>query len=121
MPDFSATLESCLSKLSLEYDIEVVDNIPCHGKLPKAHIWKIQIPALVSGAAEDVEAYIMFPNDFPYSMPCVIIPDDRFRYMPHISVSTRTLCLYEDSEVYDTENVEGLIRDNLGRARRWIE
>lgn len=121
MPDFSAILESCLSKLSLEYDIEVVDNIPRHGKLPKAHIWKIQIPALVSGAAEDVEAYIMFPNDFPYSMPCVIIPDDRFRYMPHISVSTRTLCLYEDSEVYDTENVEGLIRDNLGRARRWIE
>lgn len=54
-------------------------------------------------------------------MPCVIIPDDRFRYLPHISVKTRKLCLYEDGEVYDAKNIEGLIRDNIDRTRRWIE
>ena len=110
-----------LYKLSKEYDIEEVDSIPRLEKKLRINIWKVQIPALVLGKAEDVEVYILFPKDFPYSMPCVIIPDDRFKYLPHISVKTRKLCLYEDGEVYDAENIEGLIRDNIYRTRRWIE
>ena len=121
MLDVNAALDNSFYKLSMEYDIEKVDSIPRLRELPNAGIWKIQIPALVSGKAEDVEAFIQFPNDFPYSMPCVIVPDNRFKYLPHISVNSRKLCLYEDSEVYDTENIIGLIRDNITKARRWIE
>ena len=121
MPDIETLLETCFIELSKEYDIEEVNSIPRLEHLPRTSVWKVQIPALVSGKAEDVEAYIRFPKDFPYSMPCVIIPDDRFRYLPHISVKTRKLCLYEDGEVYDAENIEGLIRDNIDRTRKWIE
>ena len=121
MPDVETVLETCFIELSKEYDIEEVDSIPRLEKKLRTHIWKVQIPALVLGKAEDVEIYILFPKDFPYSMPCVIIPDDRFRYLPHISVKTRKLCLYEDGEVYDADNIEGLIRDNIDRTRRWIE
>lgn len=121
MPDVEAALKTCFLVISKEYAIEEVNSIPQLEHLPQTHIWKIQIPALVSGKAEDIETYILFPKTFPYSMPYVIIPDYRFRYLPHISVKTRKLCLYEDDEVYDTENIEGLIRDNIDRTRRWIE
>lgn len=121
MLDVETVLETCYIELSKEYDIEKVNSIPRLEHLPQTYIWKVQIPALVSGKAEDIEAYIRFHKDFPYSMPCVIIPDDRFRYLPHISVKSHKLCLYEDDEVYDAENIEGLIRDNVDRTRRWIE
>ena len=121
MPDDEKVLRTCFLELSKEYDIEVVNSIPRLEHLTRTRIWKVQIPALVSGKAENIETYIRFPDDFPYSMPCVIIPDDRFRYLPHISVKTRKLCLYEDGEVYDADNIEGLIRDNIDRTRRWIE
>ena len=54
-------------------------------------------------------------------MPSVIIPDDRFKYLPHISIKSRKLCLYEDGEVYDSENIKGIIRNNIVKTRRWIE
>lgn len=121
MLEIGAALDTCFIELSKEYDIKEVSCIPSLGNLPNNRIWKVQIPALVSGNAEDVETYVLFPKDFPYSMPYVIIPDGRFRYMPHISVKSRKLCLYEDGEVYDSDNIDGLIRDNLDRTRRWIE
>lgn len=121
MPDVETVLRTCFLELSKEYDIEEVNSIPRLEHLPQTSIWKVQIPVLVSGKAEDIEAYIRFPKGFPYSMPCVIIPDDRFRYLPHISVKTRKLCIYEDGVVYDAENIEGLIRDNIDRTRRWVE
>lgn len=89
--------------------------------LPDSRIWRVQIPALILGKAEDIEAYILFPNDFPYSMPYMIIQDERFRYLPHISIQSRKLCLYEDGEVYDAENIEGLIRESISKTRRWVE
>ena len=121
MLDIKTMLESCLEKLSKEYDIEKVNSIPRLGHLPQAITWKVLIPVSVLGRIEDVETYIQFPNDFPFSMPYVIIPDDRFGYLPHISVKSRKLCLYEDGVVYDVGNIEGLIRDNITRARRWVE
>ena len=90
MPDVEAALKTCFLVISKEYAIEEVNSIPQLEHLPQTHIWKIQIPALVSGKAEDIETYILFPKTFPYSMPYVIIPDDRFRYLPHISVKTNT-------------------------------
>lgn len=121
MHDVEVALDACLNKLSLEYDIEEVDSIPQLKKFPDTRIWKVQIPALVLGRAEDIETYILFPNDFPYSMPYVIVQDDRFRYLPHISIQSRKLCLYEDDEIYDAENIEGLIRESISRTRRWVE
>ena len=117
MLDVKAALDACLNELSKEYEIEEVNRLEIH----QSGIWKIQIPALVLNKAEDVEARIIFPNDFPYSMPYVIIRDDRFKYLPHISVKSRKLCLYEDGVAYDAENIEGLIRDNIDRTRKWIE
>lgn len=121
MLDVKSTLEACLKKLSKEYDIEEVNKIPRLEHLPQALTWKVLIPASVLGKVEDIETFVQFPNDFPYSMPYVIIPDDRFRYLPHISVNSRKLCLYEDGMTYDVENIEGLIRDNIVRTRRWVE
>lgn len=121
MLDVKVALDICLDKLSLEYDIEEVDSIPQLRNLPDSRIWKVQIPALILGKAEDIEAYILFPNDFPYSMPYMIIQDERFRYLPHISIQSRKLCLYEDGEVYDAENIEGLIRESISKTRRWVE
>lgn len=121
MLDVKVALDICLDKLSLEYDIEEVDSIPQLRNLPDSRIWRVQIPALILGKAEDIEAYILFPNDFPYSMPYMIIQDERFRYLPHISIQSRKLCLYEDDEVYDAENIEGLIRESISKTRRWVE
>lgn len=121
MLDVKVVLDICLDKLSLEYDIEEVDSIPQLRNLPDSRIWRVQIPALILGKAEDIEAYILFPNDFPYSMPYMIIQDERFRYLPHISIQSRKLCLYEDGEVYDAENIEGLIRESISKTRRWVE
>ena len=53
-------------------------------------------------------------------MPAIILPDDRFRYLPHISSNTRKLCLYEDGIDYDADNIYGLIRDNLDKTKHWI-
>lgn len=121
MLDVKVALDICLDKLSLEYDIEEVDSIPQLRNLPDSRIWRVLIPALILGKAEDIEAYILFPNDFPYSMPYMIIQDERFRYLPHISIQSRKLCLYEDGEVYDAENIEGLIRESISKTRRWVE
>lgn len=121
MLDVKVALDICLDKLSLEYDIEEVDSISQLRNLPDSRIWRVQIPALILGKAEDIEAYILFPNDFPYSMPYMIIQDERFRYLPHISIQSRKLCLYEDGEVYDAENIEGLIRESISKTRRWVE
>ncbi|MBP1542203.1 MAG: ThiF family adenylyltransferase [Prevotella sp.] len=121
MLDVKAALDACYKVLSREFDIEEVDSIPNLKNHSHVRIWKIQITALVAGRAEDVEAYIRYPKDFPYSMPCVILLDDRFKYLPHISVGTRKLCLYEDDVVYDAENIEGIIRDNIEKTRKWIE
>lgn len=121
MLDVKVALDICLDKLSLEYDIEEVDSIPQLRNLPDSRIWRVQIPALILGKAEDIEAYILFPNDFPYSMPYMIIQDERFRYLPHISIQSRKLCLYEDDEIYDAENIEGLIRESISKTRRWVE
>ena len=62
MPDVVTVLETCYIELSKEYDIEKVNSIPRLEHLPQASIWKVQIPALVSGKAEDIEAYIRFPK-----------------------------------------------------------
>lgn len=121
MLDVTAALNTCHEVLSKEFDIEKVDVIPGLEYLPRTCIWKVLIPALVGGKAEDIEAYIRFPQEFPYSMPSVILQDDRFRLLPHISVGTCTLCLYEDGTVFDTDNINGIIRDNIEKTRKWVE
>jgi hypothetical protein len=121
MLEVTEALNACFAELSKEFDIEEVDSIPGFKKLPGVRIWKVLIPALVYEKAEDVEVYIRFTEDFPYSMPDVIFPDDRFKLLPHISILTRKLCLYEDGVVYDTGNIKGLIRDNIDKTRKWIE
>jgi len=121
MLDTKVALDACLRLLLNEYDIEEVDAIPRVKPQPHVRIWKVLIPALVAGKAEDIEAYILFPLEFPYSMPCVILLDDRFIHLPHISLKTRTLCLYEEGVIYDVNNIEGIIRDNIEKTRKWVE
>lgn len=123
MPDLNAILDKCFRELSLEFEIELVDYVPRGGK--KTHVevpvWRIMMPAETGGEVADVEVFMAFPKGFPYEMPCVIIPDDRLRYLPHISFDDRKLCLYEDGVTYDAENIWGIIRDNLRKSRLWIE
>ena len=86
MPDVSELLEACFVELSNEYDIEKVDEVP-HVSLEKrtcAPSWRILVPASVKGKAEDIEMYMSFPRAFPYVMPWVFIPEDSFRYFPHL-------------------------------------
>lgn len=121
MLDVKAALDACFVDLSREFDIEEVDVIPSMEYLVHVRVWKVQIPALVAGKAEDVEVYILFPYEFPYVMPCVIILDERFKYLPHISLGTHKLCLYDDGVIYDANNIEGMVRDNISKARKWVE
>ena len=123
MPEeVKAAIDESLAKLKKEYDIEVVDRIPIHGgqrRLPDK-IWRINLPVEISGKAEFLDVYMVFTNSFPFDMPAIILPDDRFRYLPHISSNTRKLCLYEDGIDYDADNIYGLIRDNLDKTKHWI-
>ena len=123
MPDLEAVLTECFAELSKEYAVERVDYIPNKGERTKATVlvWKTTLTVNVFGRIEDIEAFIAFPREFPYMLPCVLVPDERFCYLPHISVKTRKLCLYEDGVVYDTENVYGLIRDSISKTRKWLE
>ncbi|SHK27115.1 ThiF family adenylyltransferase [Xylanibacter ruminicola] len=123
MPEeVKAAIDESLAKLKKEYDIEVVDRIPFHGgqrRLPDK-IWRINLPVEISGKAEFLDVYMVFTNSFPFDMPAIILPDDRFRYLPHISSNTQKLCLYEDGIDYDADNIYGLIRDNLDKTKHWI-
>lgn len=123
MPDVSEILETCFVELSKEYDIEKVDEVP-HVNLGKrvcAPSWRILVPASIKGKAGDVEIYLSFPRAFPYVMPWVFIPDDTYRFYPHISFKNRKLCLYEDGIVYDESDVSEIIKKNIRRARQWVE
>lgn len=118
-----AAIDDCLKELRKEYDIEEVDRFPIHGGYRRLQdkMWRITLPTEVNGKAEFVNAYFVFTDAFPYDMPAVFLPDDRFKYLPHISSSTRKLCLYEDGIDYDADNIYGLIRDNLDKTKRWIK
>ena len=123
MPDVNGFLEECYQQLSLEYEIEEVDSLPDGNQWKKVDVlvWHIIIQATVCGKLSDVDVYMAFPHGFPYDMPWLVVPDERLRFLPHISFKSRKLCLYEDGTVYDTSNIIGLIRDNITRSRRWIE
>jgi molybdopterin/thiamine biosynthesis adenylyltransferase len=123
MPDIETILTHCLAILSKEYAIEEVDYLPDGDQRRKANVpvWKLTITAETFGKNSDVNVFMAFPREFPYVMPWMIVPDSRFCYLPHISVKTRKLCLYEDGVVYDTTNIYGLIKDNIVKTRRWIE
>ena len=123
MPDIETILTHCLAILSKEYAIEEVDYLPDGDQRRKANVpvWKLTITAETFGKNADVDVFMAFPREFPYVMPWMIVPDSRFCYLPHISVKTRKLCLYEDGVVYDTTNIYGLIKDNIVKTRRWIE
>ena len=123
MLDVTKALESCFAELSKEYDIEKVDEVPYVnlGKRVCAPSWRILVPASTKGKAEDVEMYIAFPCAFPYVMPWVFVPDDAYRYYPHISFKSRKLCLFEDGIVYDERDISDIIRINIRKARQWVE
>ena len=123
MPDVTKKLVLCFAELSKEYDIEEVDEVPHVNLVKRARtpIWRILVPASIKGKAEDVEMYIAFPYAFPYVMPWVFVPDDAYKYYPHISFKSRKLCLYEDGIVYDEEDISDIIRINIRKARQWVE
>ena len=123
MPDIETILKHCLAILSKEYAVEEVDYLPDGDQQRDANVpvWKVTITAEAFGKTSDVDVFMAFPREFPYVMPWMIVPDSRFCYLPHISVKTRKLCLYEDGVVYDTTNIYGLIKDNIVKTRRWIE
>ena len=123
MPDIETILKHCLAILSKEYAVEEVDYLPDGDQRRDANVpvWKVAITAEAFGKTSDVDVFMAFPREFPYVMPWMIVPDSRFCYLPHISVKTRKLCLYEDGVVYDTTNIYGLIKDNIVKTRRWIE
>lgn len=123
MPDLDAVLTDCFAELSKEYAVERVDYIPDRDQRRKANVpvWKITLTANVFGKTEDVDAFIAFPREFPYLLPWVMVPDERFCFLPHISVKSRKLCLFEDGAVYGTDNIYGLIRNCVSKTRKWLE
>ena len=123
MPDIDTIIDDCFTELSREYEMEKANYLPYKDGKRKAKfpVWRIIVQASVAGKIEDIEIYIAFPSEFPYMMPYIYIFDDRFKYLPHISFESRKLCIYEDGIVYDANNIRGLIRDNICRARRWVE
>lgn len=123
MHDIEAVLTDCFSEIAKEYATERVDFIPKRDQREKASVpvWKVTLTARTFGKLSDVEVFIAFPREFPYVMPWVIVPEQRFSYLPHISVKSRKLCLFEDGAIYDTTNIYGLIKENISKTRRWLE
>ena len=123
MLDVNAALDVCFSALSRELEIEEVNSIHLTGQQREtlARTWRVVKQVDLNGYNNDIEFYIGFPTAFPYEMPYVIVPDDRFRYLPHISNQSRKICLYEDSVVYDASNISGIVRENIKGACEWIE
>ena len=123
MPDLDTILKHSFLILSKEYAVEEVDYLPEGNQRIKANVpvWKVTITAKAFGKVSDVDVFIAFPREFPYLMPWVIVPESKFSCLPHISVNTRKLCLYEDGVVFDPTNIYGLIKDNIVKTRRWIE
>ncbi len=118
MLDINQVLNDCLKQLSKEYAIE---EIPNYNSKVFIKVWRVILEANLFGKLEEVAVNIGFPLSFPYIMPWVSVSDERFRLLPHISYQTRKLCLYENDVVYDTQNIYGLIRDNINKTRIWLE
>ena len=123
MPNVVEELKTCLDELSLEYEIEEIDYIPQAGKKKKTHlpVWRLLIQAEINGLSTNVDLYLVFPNGFPYEMPYAIVPDNRFKILPHISTKDRKVCLYEDGITCDAKNIRVMIRDAIKRTRLWLE
>ena len=123
MPSVIEELKTCLDELSLEYEIEEVNFIPQAGKKIETHlpVWRLLIQAEINGLSTNVDLFLVFPKGFPYEMPYAIVPDNRFKILPHISTKDRKVCLYEDGITYDAKNIRGMIRDTIKRTRLWLE
>ena len=116
-------LKLVFDELSGEYDIELVDHVPIDGKKEKIDVpaWHMTILAEIEGMATEVEMYIAFPHNFPFEIPFVVVPEQRFRHLPHISWRTQKVCLYDDGTTYDTNNIRGVVRETIKRTIRWVE
>lgn len=116
-------LKLVFDELSGEYDIELVDHVPIDGKKEKIDVpaWHMTILAEIEGMATKVEMYLAFPHNFPFEIPFVIIPEQRFRHLPHISWRKQKVCLYDDGTTYDTNNIRGIVRETIKRTIRWVE
>lgn len=116
-------LNNVFDELSDEYDLESVDHVPFGGKNEKIDVpaWHMTILAEIEGMATEVEMYIAFPHNFPFEIPFVVIPEQRFRHLPHISWRTQKVCLYDDGTTYDTNNIRGIVRETIKRTRQWVE
>jgi hypothetical protein len=123
MPDINCVLTECFSVLSREYELEWVQYIPCAGQRQEVSVpvWRLVIQAEIDENATDVEVFMAFPRGFPYELPVVIVQDQRFRGLPHISAENGKICLYENGVSYNAENIIGIIRTSIKRTRNWIE
>lgn len=123
MPSVIEELKTCLDELSLEYEIEEVNYIPQAEKKIETQlpVWRLLIQAEINGLSTNVDLFLVFPKGFPYEMPYAIVPDNRFKILPHISTKDRKVCLYEDGITYDAKNIRGMIRDTIKRTRLWLE
>ena len=123
MQDIKDLLNHLFDELSKEYELEPVDQMPIGGKNEKIDVpaWHMIILAEIEGMATEVEMYIAFPHNFPFEIPFVVIPEQRFRHLPHISWRTQKVCLYDDGTTYDTSSIRGIVRETITRTIRWIE
>ena len=123
MQGIKEQLKLVFDELSEEYDIESVDYVPIDGKREKIDVpaWHMTILAEIAGMATEMEMFIAFPHNFPFEIPFVVVPEQRFRHLPHISWRKQKVCLYDDGTTYDTNNVRGIVRETNKRAIQWVE
>lgn len=123
MQGIKELLNNVFDELSDEYDLEPVDQVPFGGKNEKIDVpaWHMTMLAEIEGMATEVEMYIAFPHNFPFENPFVVVPEHRFRHLPHISWRTQKVCLYDDGTTYDTNNIRGIVKETIKRTRQWIE
>ena len=85
MQGIKEQLKLVFDELSEEYDIESVDYVPIDGKREKIDVpaWHMTILAEIAGMATEMEMFIAFPHNFPFEIPFVVVPEQRFRHLPH--------------------------------------
>ena len=116
----SEILDRCLIGIN-KYDETIrVDAIP---KARKSYVdtWKLSTEIEVEKIRHDIDFYIGFPVEFPYTRPDFYFQSSEFGYLPHVESDNGKLCLDEDGSVFNTDNPVAIIQECVRRAKRLIK
>lgn len=116
----SELLDYCLKEVNKYEEVVRVDSIPKVGR-SYADNWKLSTEIGVGDVRHDIDLYIGFPIEFPYSRPDFYFQSLEFGYLPHAESKNGKLCLDEDGSAFSIDNPVGIILESLRKAKILIK